>query len=91
MDRNELQYWVAFGRVPQIGRARIALLEARFGTMAEAWQASPAALQSGGLDGSALSGWPPPATASHPKTSWRSSTEPACGPSPGTTRRIRRD
>jgi DNA processing protein len=55
MDRNELQYWVAFGRVPQIGRARIALLEARFGSMAEAWQASPAALQSGGLDGSALS------------------------------------
>jgi DNA processing protein len=55
MDRNELQYWVAFGRVPQIGRARIALLEGHFGSMADAWQASPAALQSAGLDGSALS------------------------------------
>ncbi len=55
MDRSELQYWVAFGRVPQIGRARFSLLEAGFGSMAEAWKASPAALQSAGLSGSALS------------------------------------
>lgn len=55
MDRNELQYWVALGRVPQIGRARIVLLEAHFGCLEDAWQASPAALQEAGLTGAALS------------------------------------
>ena len=55
MDRNELQYWVAFARVPQIGRARITLLEAHFGRLEDAWKATPAALQDAGLTGSALS------------------------------------
>ena len=55
MDRNELQYWVALGRVPQIGRARFALLEGRFGSMEEAWKASPTGLQDAGLTGAALS------------------------------------
>ncbi len=55
MDRSELQYWVAFARVPQIGRARIALLEAHFGRLEDAWKASPAGLQEAGLTGSALS------------------------------------
>lgn len=55
MDRNELQYWVAFGRVPQIGRARFSLLEGHFGSLEDAWKASPAALQDAGLTGAALS------------------------------------
>jgi DNA processing protein len=55
MDRDERQHWVAFGRVPQIGRARISLLEAHFGRLEDAWKASPAALQAAGLTGSALS------------------------------------
>ena len=55
MDRNELQYWVAFGRVPQIGRVRVSLLEAHFGCLEDAWKASPAALQSAGLTGAPLS------------------------------------
>ena len=55
MDRNELQYWVAFGCVRQIGRARLLLLEAHFGQMEDAWKASPAALQEAGLKGAALS------------------------------------
>ncbi|MCH7811506.1 MAG: DNA-protecting protein DprA [Chloroflexi bacterium] len=55
MERGELQYWVALGRVPQIGRARMSLLEGRFGSMEEAWRASPAELQSAGLTGAALS------------------------------------
>ncbi len=55
MDRNELQYWVAFGGVRQIGRARLSLLEAHFGRMEDAWKASPAALQEAGLKGAALS------------------------------------
>ena len=55
MDRSELQYWVALARVPQIGRARIALLEAHFGRLEDAWKATPSALQGAGLTGSALS------------------------------------
>ncbi len=55
MERDELQYWVAFGRVPQIGRARFSLLEAHFGRLEDAWKASPAALQAAGLTGAALS------------------------------------
>lgn len=55
MDRSELQYWVAFGRVPQIGRARFSLLEAHFGKLEDAWKAGPAALQAAGLTGAALS------------------------------------
>jgi DNA processing protein len=55
MDRDQLQYWVAFARVPQIGRARIALLEGYFGQLEDAWRASSAALQAAGLTGLALS------------------------------------
>jgi DNA processing protein len=55
MNRQELQYWVAFGRIPAVGRARFALLEAHFGTLEEAWKASPADLQAAGLSGNALS------------------------------------
>ncbi len=55
MNRNELQYWVAFGRVPQIGRARFLLLEQHFSSIEEAWKAGPASLQQAGLKGAALS------------------------------------
>ncbi|MCH8950369.1 MAG: DNA-protecting protein DprA [Chloroflexi bacterium] len=55
VDRNERQYWVAFGRVPQIGRARFSLLEGHFSSMEEAWQAGPVALEAAGLKGKALS------------------------------------
>lgn len=55
MDKQELQYWVALGRVPQIGRARIVLLEAYFGKLEDAWRASSTDLQAAGIMGSALS------------------------------------
>lgn len=55
MDRNERQYWVALGRVPQIGRARFSLLEAHFSSLEEAWKSSPVALEAAGLNGQALS------------------------------------
>jgi len=55
MDRQELQYWVAFGRVPQFGRARIALLEGHFGKLEDAWRAGASDLQAAGISGSALS------------------------------------
>ena len=46
----ELQYWVAFSRIPGVGRVRHQALAARFGTLAEAWRAGPAELRAAGLD-----------------------------------------
>ena len=51
MDNDELKYWIAFNRVPGIGRARFAKLEERFGSLAEAWRANGSALRAAGLDG----------------------------------------
>lgn len=46
----DLKYWVAFGRVPRIGRARFSLLEKHFGKLENAWTASAAELRAAGLD-----------------------------------------
>ena len=45
MDRQELKYWIGFSRIPGIGRARFALLEQTFGSLADAWQAPATSLQ----------------------------------------------
>ncbi len=50
MTSEERKYWVAFNRVPSIGRARFQLLLSRFGSLEEAWKASGAALKEAGLD-----------------------------------------
>ena len=50
MEVSELKYWIAFNRVRRIGRARVAILEAHFGSLSEAWGASSAQLQQAGLD-----------------------------------------
>ncbi len=47
---EELQYWVAFNRIPGVGRVRHQALAARFETMAEAWLAGPGELRAAGLD-----------------------------------------
>ena len=47
---DDLKYWVAFNRIPGIGRARYAALEAYFGSLELAWAAGPAELQRAGLD-----------------------------------------
>jgi DNA processing protein len=47
-------YWVAFSRIPAIGRARIERLEAAFGSLRDAWGASAADLKAAGLDAKAL-------------------------------------
>jgi DNA processing protein len=49
-ENNDLKYWVAFARIPRIGRARFALLEKHFGTLENAWTASAAELRAAGLD-----------------------------------------
>ena len=50
MDSDEIKYWVAFSRMPAIGRARFALLEGYFGTLEKAWHASGTELAAAGLD-----------------------------------------
>ncbi len=50
MDISELKYWIAFNRVRRVGRARVVMLEAHFGSLSEAWGASSAQLRQAGLD-----------------------------------------
>jgi DNA processing protein len=50
----ERQYWLGFNLVAGIGPVRTRRLVERFGTLAEAWQASPEALGAAGLDGRAV-------------------------------------
>ena len=50
MEAEILKYWLAFSRVPGIGRARLKLLEEHFGTLDQAWRANGAELQAAGLD-----------------------------------------
>ncbi len=47
---NQLKYWVAFSRIPGIGRVRMAQLRGRFGNLALAWKAPAAELKQAGLD-----------------------------------------
>jgi len=51
---SDTPYWVAFTRIPTIGRARIERLEAAFGSLHDAWGASGADLKEAGLDAKAL-------------------------------------
>ncbi len=50
LSDTDLKYWVAFSRVPYIGRARIQLLLQRFGSLQDAWHASAGSLNEAGLD-----------------------------------------
>ena len=46
----DLPYWIAFTRVPSVGRVRVGLLEERFGSLEAAWGASAGELRAAGLD-----------------------------------------
>lgn len=50
VGHTDLPYWVAFSRIPRVGRVRAALLERAFHSMEEAWKAGPADLGAAGLD-----------------------------------------
>ena len=50
MDATERKYWVAFNRIPRIGRARFSILERHFGTLQNAWAASVSELRQAGID-----------------------------------------
>jgi len=47
---DDLKYLIALHRIPGLGPVRFRLLEARFGSMSEAWRASAADLAAAGLD-----------------------------------------
>ena len=49
MENAELKYWIAFNRVSRVGRARMALMEGHFGSLAVAWRAPASELQNAGL------------------------------------------
>jgi DNA processing protein len=53
-DASDLKYWVAFARMPRVGRARMTLLERHFGRLAEAWRADTAGLRAAGLDAATI-------------------------------------
>ena len=63
MRTDDLKYWVAFSRVPSIGRARYQLLLRSFGTLEQAWHASETELSEAGLDNHSLTA----VTSSRPK------------------------
>ena len=50
MENAELKYWIAFNRVSRVGRARMALMEGHFGSLAAAWRASASELRKAGLN-----------------------------------------
>jgi DNA processing protein len=53
VEELERKYWIAFSRVPRIGRVRVSQLEQHFGTLAAAWSASLGELRAAGLDSAA--------------------------------------
>jgi DNA processing protein len=50
MEDEKLKYWLAFGRISGIGRARFKLLESYFGMLDQAWAANGAEFQAAGMD-----------------------------------------
>ncbi len=50
MNEVERKYWIAFSRVPRVGRVRVAQLEEYFTTLENAWRAGAAELRAAGLD-----------------------------------------
>jgi DNA processing protein len=51
---EDIKYWVGFSSIPGIGRVRLTQLENYFGSLEDAWKASPGDLKRAGLDSVAL-------------------------------------
>ena len=47
---EDIKYWVALNRVPQLGTVRFRRLEAYFGELKEAWNAGRSELKAAGID-----------------------------------------
>ncbi|UCH43383.1 MAG: DNA-processing protein DprA [Dehalococcoidales bacterium] len=56
METNvkDIKYWVGFSRIPGIGRVRLAQLENYFGSLSDAWKATPGQLRQAGLDSKSI-------------------------------------
>ena len=87
---TDLKYWVAFGRIPRIGRARFSLLEKHFGRLENAWTASAAELRAAGLDQASITSIVAARPEISPDAEIERSPAPTSTPSPGTTRPTRR-
>lgn len=55
VDDLERKYWIAFSRVPRIGRVRFSQIEEHFGRLEHAWRATPGELKAAGLDSGTIS------------------------------------
>jgi DNA processing protein len=55
VDQLERKYWIAFSRVPRVGRVRVTQLEEHFGRLEAAWSASSGELRAAGLDSATVS------------------------------------
>jgi DNA processing protein len=53
---DELKYWIAFSRIPGVGRVRLSQLKGHFGSLQDAWKASEAGLKQTGLDSRSIDG-----------------------------------
>ena len=51
---EEIAYWIAMSRVPQVGSARLRQLRHHFGSIEAAWTASARELRASGIDGHAV-------------------------------------
>ena len=47
---DELKYWIAFSRIPGVGRVKLSQLREYFNTLEQAWKASGSELKQSGLD-----------------------------------------
>jgi DNA processing protein len=50
MPKSDTKYWIGFSLIPGVGRAKFAKLESYFGTLEQAWQASPTQFRAAGLE-----------------------------------------
>jgi DNA processing protein len=55
VDEVERKYWIAFSKVPRVGRVRVSQLEEHFGRLERAWHAAPGELKAAGLDAATVS------------------------------------
>jgi DNA processing protein len=54
MGEKDIKYWVGFSIIPGIGRVKFAQLEKYFGSLENAWKATPVELKQAGLDNSSV-------------------------------------
>lgn len=52
-DKQEIQYWIGFTRIPGIGKARLSALKQYFRCLSDAWEAPKSELVKAGLDAKA--------------------------------------